>query len=254
MPTYAQTRPSSPRPHQRARRGSTLIEVVCASLILAIAITMIVGAITAVTSADLRARQQLEGLELANRLLLQFLDDKEKMPSQSTHINQGMGTYRFKLTETPVKLSYPDNSIFETPSNQTTASAIDQTKLISVTVWAGVPDGLGGYRPGEQMATLARIHNPLSVITRNPDTMARLAANPEQLLAYILRLVEQRQAEGGSGSGSGSGDAGRSRSRGGSASGGSSGSSSDSLSSSSGSSSGSSSNPFSGARKQGSSK
>jgi type II secretory pathway pseudopilin PulG len=250
MPTHAQTRPSTRRPHRRARRGSTLIEVVCASLILAIAITMIVGAITAVTSADLRARQQLEGLELANRLLLQFLDDKEKMPSQQTHINQGMGTYRFKLTETPVKLSYPDNSIFETPSNQTTASAIDQTKLISVTVWAGVPDGLGGYRAGEQMATLARIHNPLSLITRNPDTMARLAANPEQLLAYILRLVEQRQAEGGSGSGSGSG----SSSRGGSASGGSSGSSSDSLSSSSGSSSSSSSNPFSGARKPGSSK
>lgn len=221
----------------------------CASLILAIAITMIVGAITAVTSADMRARQQLEGLELANRLLLQFLDDKEKMPSQEAHINQGMGTYRFKLTETPVKLSYPDNSIFETPSNQTTASAIDQTKLISVTVWAGVPDGLGGYRAGEQMATLARIHNPLSLITRNPDTMARLAANPEQLLAYILRLVEQRQAEGGSGSGG----AGGSSSRGGSGSGGSSGSSSDSLSSSSGSSSGSSSNP-SGARKPGSSK
>ncbi len=252
MPTHVQTRPSSPRPHRRAERGSTLIEVVCASLILAIAITMIVGAITAVTSADLRARQQLEGLELANRLLLQFLDDKEKMPSQEAHINQGMGTYRFKLTETPVKLSYPDNSIFETPSNQTTASAIDQTKLISVTVWAGVPDGLGGYRAGEQMATLARIHNPLSLITRNPDTMARLAANPEQLLAYILRLVEQRQAEGGSGSGSGG--AGGSSSRGGSGSGGSSGSSSDSLSSSSGSSSGSSSNPFSGARKPGSSR
>lgn len=188
----------------RRRSGTTLIEVVCASVILAIAVTMIASSVAAVTMADIRARQRLEALELANRLLLQFLDDKEAMPSESAHLESGLGTYKYKLVESPIGLSFPEGSVFEASENQS-RKVMDQTKLVSVTVWAATPDGVGGYTAGEQMATLARINNPLSVLSRNPDTMARIASDPSRLMAMVMKMIEDGSIPTASGSGSGGG-------------------------------------------------
>lgn len=189
------------------RSGTTLIEVVCASVILAIAVTMIASSVAAVTMADIRARQRLEALELANRLLLQFLDDKEAMPSESAHLDSGLGTYKYKLVESPIGLSFPEGSVFEASENQS-RKVMDQTKLVSVTVWAATPDGVGGYIAGEQMATLARINNPLSVLSRNPDTMARIASDPSRLMAMVMKMIEDGSIPTASGSGSGGGGSG----------------------------------------------
>lgn len=179
-------------------------------MILAIAVTMIASSVAAVTMADIRARQRLEALELANRLLLQFLDDKEALPNEAAHLISGLGTYKYKLIESPIGLSFPEGSVFEASENQS-RKVMEQTKLVSVTVWAATPDGIGGYIAGEQMATLARINNPLSVLSRNPDTMARLAANPEQLLAFVMKMIEDGGIPLASGSGSGGSGSGGSR-------------------------------------------
>ncbi len=187
------------------RRGTTLIEVVLAALLLSIVVTMIVSTVSNVTLADMRGRQRLEALELANRLLLQFLDDKEKMPASSAHIMQGMGAYRWALRETPVRMDFPDASVFTVREGATSTRVLEQTVLLSVTVWTGVPDGLGGYAQGEELATLARVHNPMSAITRNPDVLLRATSNPDQLLKLLLQMVEQGRGSVGSGSGSGSG-------------------------------------------------
>jgi type II secretory pathway pseudopilin PulG len=173
------------------RRGTSLIEVVCAAFILSIAVTMIFTAVSAVTTAELRARRQLEALELANRLILQYLDDKESMPNPAAHIELSMGPYRWALVESPVDITLPEDSVFELNESQS-AKVMAQTKLLSITVYAGVADGLGGYAQGEQLATLARIHNPLTILSRNPDTMMRLASNPQALLEFVMRLVEQQ--------------------------------------------------------------
>ncbi|MCU0688967.1 MAG: hypothetical protein MUE97_04410, partial [Phycisphaerales bacterium] len=37
------------------------------------------------------------------------------------------------------------------------------------------------------------IYNPLTVLSRNPDTMMRLASNPQALLEFVLRMVEQQE-------------------------------------------------------------
>jgi hypothetical protein len=191
----------------RWRRGTTLLEVALAGVILAIVMTMVVSTVVQVASADLRGRQRIEALELANRLLLQFLDDKNAMPDSSAHIQQGMSIYRWKLLETPANLQFPEGSIYQrrdTGTTSQTAQVLDKTVLLSVTVWAGVPDGLGGYTFGEQLATLSRVHNPISMLTRNPDVLTRAAANPDQLLAMLLPLVEQAERQGGARSSSSS--------------------------------------------------
>jgi Tfp pilus assembly protein PilV len=189
LPTRGQS--LRPRQHRWHRRGTSLIEVVCAAFILSIAVTMIFTAVSAVTTAELRARRQLEALELANRLILQYLDDKESMPNPAAHIELSMGPYRWTLVESPIDISLPEKSVFELNQSQS-AKVMDQTKLLSITVYAGLPDGLGGYAQGEQLATLARIHNPLTILSRNPDAMLRITANPQALMEFVLRLVEQQ--------------------------------------------------------------
>lgn len=202
-------------PCARGRAGTTLIEVVLAALLLSIVVVMIVATVSNVTLADLRGRQRLEALELANRLLLQYLDDKEKMPSPAAHIEQGMGVYRWALRETPVTMDFPRESVFTAREGNSSVRVLEQTNLLSVTVWTGVPDGLGGYAPGDELATLARVHNPMSAITRNPDVLLRATSNPEQLMRMLLQMVEQGKGtvsgSGGSGSRTGSRSSGTSQ-------------------------------------------
>jgi hypothetical protein len=201
--------PSVPAHATWARAGTTLIEVVLAALLLSIVVVMIVATVSNVTLADLRGRQRLEALELANRLLLQYLDDKDKMPSQSAHIVQGMGVYRWTLRETPVAMDFPRESVFTPREGNSSVRVLEQTNLLTVTVWTGVPDGLGGYAPGAELATLARVHNPMSAITRNPDVLLRATSNPDQLLRVLLQMVEQGRGSVSGGAG-GAGSSGRS--------------------------------------------
>ena len=67
-----------------ARPGVTILESVMAALLLGLICATIFSTVSAVATADLRGQQRLEALELSNRLILQYLDDKNKMPSEAT--------------------------------------------------------------------------------------------------------------------------------------------------------------------------
>ena len=191
------TQQSSPATQTRAkrrwsRRGISLIEVIMASVLLAVIASAVVGGITTVIAADSRNQQKLESLELANRLLLQFLDDKDALPKQETHITQGRGVYRWVMRQSPVQVSMPDESVIVKPSGDSPASkTIDKLILLSVSVYSGVPDGMGGYDYGDRVCTLTRMYHPLSVIYRNPDMMKRLAADPARMIEIMTALIDE---------------------------------------------------------------
>ena len=190
----AKTSTTNPRHTTRARRwsrrGISLVEVVMASMLLAIIASAVVGGITTVVAADSRNQQKLEALELANRLLLQYLDDKDAMPSQETHISQGRGVYRWVLRQSPVQLSMPEESVIDKPTDGPGSKTIDKLVLLSVSIYTGVPDGMGGYAYGDRACTLTRMYHPLSVIYRNPDMMKRLAADPARMMDIMMALID----------------------------------------------------------------
>jgi len=161
-----------------------------ASMLLAIIASAIVGGITTVISADARNQQKLESLELANRLLLQYLDDKDAMPNQEAHVFQGRGVYRWAMHTSPVAIEMPAGSVIEKPAEGPGSKTIDKLTLLSVSVYAGVPDGMGGYSHGERVCTLTRVYHPLSVIYRNPDMMKRLAADPARMMELMMALID----------------------------------------------------------------
>jgi prepilin-type N-terminal cleavage/methylation domain-containing protein len=190
--TSTKPTPSATRPPRRrwSRRGVSLIEVVMASLLLAIIASAVVGGITTVIAGDARNQQKLEALELASRLILQYLDDKEAMPKPEAHVTQGRGVYRWVMRESPVQLSMPEESVIDRPAEGPGSKTIDKLVLLSVSVYAGVPDGMGGYAYGDRVCTLTRMYHPLSVIYRNPDMMKRLAADPARMMEIMMALID----------------------------------------------------------------
>jgi type II secretory pathway pseudopilin PulG len=188
------SRTSTPthRKQRWTRRGLSLVEVVMASMLLAITASAVVGGITTVAAADAHNQQKLEALELANRLLLQYLDDKSAMPDESAHAVQGRGTYRWAMHTSAVELSTPAESIVIKPTDGPGSKTIDKLVLLSVSVHAGIPDGMGGYASGERLCTLTRVYHPLSTVYRNPDALSRLLRDPGTFLPYVEGLIQER--------------------------------------------------------------
>lgn len=209
MPQVRSSRLIDVRPGgaRRGRRGVSLLEVVLSSVLLGIIATAVAGAISSIVTAEMRSAQRLEALELANRLILQYLDDEKSMPSESEHINQGSGSYRFTVRLTPIVVDMPEGSLLVKPAGGagTVGGTMDAVELLSISVYAGVPDG-GGYAYGERLCTLTRPVHPLSTAFGNPDRMQRIFADPGSAMAAFGRIVNQRnQPEAGEGGGRGSG-------------------------------------------------
>lgn len=183
-------RPAGARAPRWSRRGVSLIEVVMASMLLAVIASAVVGGIATVVSGDARNQQKLEALELANRLLLQYLDDKAAMPKPERQVEQGRGIYRWSMRESPVQLSMPEQSVIDKPADGPGAKTLNKLVLLSVSVYVGVPDGMGGYTYGDRVCTLTRMYHPLSVIYRNPDLIKRLAADPGRMMEIMLDLID----------------------------------------------------------------
>lgn len=160
------------------RRGATLLEVVLASVILGMVAVSVTSAISFVARSDLHGQRKLGAYELANRVILQYLDDPDLLPSQSSPYDDGRFLYRWELIEEPLRFELPDNSISEVPTWGPGLSVIGETKLLRVRVYQGLPDGIGGANRGEQLAELARPSNPLMLMSRNPDARNRMSKKP----------------------------------------------------------------------------
>lgn len=183
--------PARRRQPRWSRRAVSLIEVVMASLLLAIIASAVVGGIATVVSGDARNQQKLEALEIANRLLLQYLDDRAAMPKPERQIEQGRGVYRWNLREAPVTLTTPIDSVVEKPTEGPGLKTLNKLVMLSVSVYNGVPDGMGGFTYGERICTLTRAYHPLSVIYRNPDLIKRLGADPGRMMNLMLELIDE---------------------------------------------------------------
>jgi hypothetical protein len=165
------------------RRGLTFTEAILAAAIVAMAAVTIIGTMNAVVAASRRGEHRLACAELANRLLLQYLDDATSMPPDGTLVDSGLSRYRWQLREVPVSLEPAQPNAPGRREGRPTPR-IDRLRAVTITVWLSEESG-GSTSPdgGVPMAALTRITDPLN--PRNPDSMENLLSNPDALRRWL---------------------------------------------------------------------
>lgn len=81
------------------RRGMTLLEVVAATALLAGLASIILGSISYMEAAAARERHRLQGMEVAHRLIAQYMDNPSALPDDSLPIQQAESYYRWSMIE-----------------------------------------------------------------------------------------------------------------------------------------------------------
>ncbi|MCA9303889.1 MAG: type II secretion system protein [Phycisphaerales bacterium] len=170
------------------RRGMTLIEVILAVVLLGMVGATLASAAGFMGSMQRRLEQNLGAAELANRLMLQFIDDRESLPSQALPIEYDRDRFRWTLEERPVTFNVESNADAQTSSSTAVGSgaSLSRIKMVTIRVWLGADSG--GSRAFEQgipNATITRLIDPLAF--SNPDSLETLLNQP----GGIERLLQQ---------------------------------------------------------------
>ncbi len=201
----------------------TLLEVVAAIAIVALLCSTVLGAVSYMQSIELRQTHALACGELANRMMLQYLDDKTAMPSPMTPLEYGAHRYRWSASESPVGFQAVEaqpTGASNAPTGRTGRSTIPPEKryrLVTVTVW--LSEESGGAMQLEEGVPNARIGRLIDLLAfRNPDSATNMLSQPGKM-QEILEAIGATQAPAGQtgaeGTGSGSGNSGGRRGGGG---------------------------------------
>jgi type II secretory pathway pseudopilin PulG len=211
MPRPTMQRPRT-KPARASRKGMSLLEVVLASLLVALVVTTVVGGMTAVVQQDLRQRAKIDALEVGNRLMLTYLDDAESIKEmEGKHVMQGGKPYVFAFRETPVSINLPSGGLLIAAGDGPAKDTFRQSVLLTVNVYQALGNDQQGYQPGELLCTISRPYHPLAIITRgNQDAMMR-NMTPENAIRLFSSLtggaVGNTKPAGGKPSGAGRGGA-----------------------------------------------
>ena len=162
-------------------RGMTLLEVLLAVLMLCLASAVVMGAISSLTSIEARGRRRLAAYEVANRLMLQRLDDEKAMPPQSVPIAYGNYRFFWDLEEVPATMVINRRQESSGPNLQ----ALDRFKLVGVTVFDSDHNGDFETR-GEPIAFISRIIDPFA--PRNPDSLENFSS-PDRIMDWLRPLL-----------------------------------------------------------------
>ena len=168
------------------RAGLTFIEVVAAVALLGVVAAALLGVLAFLGGSQSRQSQQLASAELANRLILMYLDDPTAMPAGREPIAYGPSQYRFRYQEEPVQL------VEARPEGRTatrTQSPLTNARFVQLTVRVWLSERSGGSREpddGAPGATLTRIMDPIA--NRNPDSLANIMSNPVRMQQWMERM------------------------------------------------------------------
>lgn len=169
------------------RRGFTFLEAILGLALLGI----LGGAIFAVLGyawrIEIEARQTLAAAEIANRVLISYIDDPtspEKLPETIAYEQLD---YRWSIDVTPtiIRDAFPGarTSRDGLPATQ---EALESMELVTVTAW--LDDGTSAsVAPGRTPTVrLERVINPFQY--RGNDTLQRLLQSPERQQRLLMQI------------------------------------------------------------------
>lgn len=157
----------------RARRkGLTFLETVAAAAILGMLAAVVFGGFGSMMASQQRQTHRLACAELANRLILQYLDSREELPPEQVPIAYGGDLFRWELRETPVQL-VPARAEVAAARSSSSAFTVDRIVHVSVRVWLAEDSG-GALEPDGVVpeASMGRMIDPIAL--RNPDSIENL--------------------------------------------------------------------------------
>lgn len=173
-----------------SRRGMTLVEVVLASALLAMLASALAGAVVFAHRAEIQRIKRLMAHDVANRLLLQFIDDKynKGLPAQSDPVAYEGLRFFYEIIEEPVEMRNLNGEI---------PKQADGMRLIRIRVYDAFEVSPGNVQRRERLAEIVRPYHLLVALYRNPNSMARNLSNQE----FLTELTRMPSAATGSGGG-----------------------------------------------------
>lgn len=174
------------------RRGVTLLETVLATVLVAMVATTLVSGLGYVHASHARQEAQLGAAEVANRVMLQRLDDEKSLPSPSLAVAYGKNRYYWRVDKQKVDLKVQQRGAGST--NRSGGLRLDRLELITVKVWHETSPNVNPAITGEQPSfQLARIIDPIAM--RNPDSIMK-AIGSEDGVANLLNRFSNLQGGG----------------------------------------------------------
>ena len=160
----------------RSGRGSTLIEVVLAGVLLSLIAGSVFSAISQTVRADARQRHRLAAHELASRIMLQYIDSPKGLPAENAPYDDGVYKFRWELRGDDVRVKTDAEKV---------SALFDKTRLLRVKVFAGVDAGGGAVQSGEQLAEIVRLYNRALILSRNDDSKGRGLLDQDTLKEFL---------------------------------------------------------------------
>ena len=181
---------------QLARRhGLTLIETVVAVALLATLASVVVVGISMVMGQQIRQQQRLAAAEISNRLILQYLDDPDTLPDSNLPVAYGNEKYRWTMNIAPVNLLSARAEV-GSELEERSRLTLDRMNAITIMVWLGEESGgTFKYEPSSPFFAITRVVDPVSNVTRNPDSLQN-AARTEAGRARILNTYSSSRRGG----------------------------------------------------------
>jgi type II secretory pathway pseudopilin PulG len=169
------------------RRGFSFLEAVLAATLLAIVASSIFSVLGYAMASDRTDTVRLGAAEVANRLLITYLDDSTSIRKLPDTIDYGSDTFRWELDEDTVRIEEPNRHRRVTSGRSgAVPTALVRLKEIRVTVWhddGTTASRLPGSTPGVR---LNRLVNPFGY--RGADSTERLLESPDRITELLKNI------------------------------------------------------------------
>lgn len=180
---------AQPGPRYRTARGVSFLEIVFATIVLALTVATLATGVNAIANQQDRSRQLLNCAEIANRLIIQYLDDRKALPSEDLTIPYGDEFYRYRksITKVTATLDETVERNLEAYQNRQPGADPDRLKKVVITVWLSERSGGSRLRDmGAPQQTTVRLVDPYAFSRRSPDSLRNLLQNdPAALIEEI---------------------------------------------------------------------
>ncbi len=177
------------------RRGFTFLETIVSAVLLAGVALAVFVTLNSIVLQQTQQRQRLTASEIANRLVIIYLDDANELARMASDpfVENEREFYRWSYEATPVDFHagfVPTDS--DNARIARRGQVLERFTNLSVTVWLSERSG-GAASPGLGVPTahLVRLNNPIPL--RNPDSLQKAATT-----GRIIELLSQ--PVGGTGS------------------------------------------------------
>jgi type II secretory pathway pseudopilin PulG len=164
-----------------------MLEVVFALALLGLVVMAVMGVVSYVHGSQVREQRTLAAAELANRMILMYIDDPNSPWNEGETLAWPTGEqYRWELVRSQVKV----DSAVPPPTDMNSGGAgfgMDRIHLIRSRVW--LSEAYGGSREFSleaPHAEIARLMDPLSNVTR-PDTTRSMYDKYRGSMSEFLR-------------------------------------------------------------------